>query len=222
MRRLAAACLLSLCLCSTAYAVIPVEEVGLQLERTIWTSIQSTITAVQSVILVADSAMNLVSIGSSALEGLEATIADLNAILMDANGILFDIRRIEHETVALFALETAPASTTELQIRLAQIRRVCQEYLTMARRVQTITASAADILRRLERIWGRVLDIAGNKASGQQVQEALVQLNVQQTAHNAQVAAFQQAMLTQAQTEPLVTESVSRIKTNVRASWPRP
>ena len=54
------------------------------LERNTWTSIQSTITAVQAVLLAIDSALNMVSFGSSSLDGFESTVGEFVAIANEA------------------------------------------------------------------------------------------------------------------------------------------
>ena len=191
------------------------------LERNTWTSIQSTITAVQAVLLAIDSALNMVGLNESNLDGFETTVDDFLFIAGEARMLMWDLNTINQQMRLLFDLGTAPASTTELQQRMAEIRRVTQEYLTMARRVQTIERSATDAVRRLMRIWGRIMDIAGNKQGSQQVQDQLTQLQQQSVQHSAAVTAYQQAMLTKAQEEPLVIESISLINVQIMADWPR-
>ena len=192
------------------------------MEPNLWTSVQSTITAVQAVLLAIDSALNMIGFGSSSLDGFESTVEDFVAIANEARALIWDINTIEVQIRLLFDLDTAPSNTTELQLRMAEIRRATQEYLTMARRVQTIERSATDAVRRVMNIWGRVMDIAGNKEGSQQVQEALTQLQQQSIQHSAAVTAYQQAMLTKAQAQPLLEESLTRINVEIMADWPRP
>ena len=175
----------------------------------------------QAVLLAIDSALNMVSFGSSSLDGFESTVEDFVAIANEARILMWDLQTIETQMALLFGLDTAPSNTTELQIRLAEIRRATQEYLTMARRVQTIERSGTDAVRRLMNIWGRVMNIAGNKEGSQQVQEALVQLQQQSVQHSAAVTAYQQAVLMDKQAEPLLEESVQRINVELLADWPR-
>ena len=69
-------------------------------------------------------------------------MAALADIVRQAEGLSYDIASLQAQIDALFDLDTAPASTSELQVRLAEIRRVRSQCYSYAMRLQTLLTTA--------------------------------------------------------------------------------
>ena len=105
--------------------VLPVQEIGAQLFHSTVTAVQSTISAVEDVVQTASALQELVPLDAILVaEGIAEDLAALADIVRQAEGLSYDIASLQAQIDALFNLDTAPASTSELQVRLAEIRRV--------------------------------------------------------------------------------------------------
>jgi hypothetical protein len=182
--------------------------------------VQNTITALQSIQLVLDSALNLTGYGDTGLEGLESDMDQLTGIMTESEAILWNVHSLEQQVAFLFGLDTAPDSTRALRERLYEIRRYQFEQQMAARRIQTLQATAIDTVKRIIRLWERILDVLGEKQSAQVLQSQLTQLQYLHQKQTVTLAAYQQAQLAEMQQEPLIDESLERINDQLLSDWP--
>ena len=87
-----------------------------------------------------------------------------------------------------------------------------------ARRVQTLQARAVQTVGQILHLMSRILDFVGQKQAMQNLSANLTVLKTIETKQGVQVAAFQQAILTEAQEQPLIAESQARIKAKMWGS----
>ena len=117
------ALLLSWCALAQAQG-IPVYDNTNFLQNLI-TSAQSTLTAIATGQSAANSILDLTPLDEIAiLHGLWEDVQELAAIMGQVEVLSSDVQSLQAQLAALFDLDTAPASNSALQERLAEIRRV--------------------------------------------------------------------------------------------------
>jgi hypothetical protein len=215
-------CTSLVCWPALSRAQFEVVEVGVALWNSGVTAVQSVTTAAQAVKLVADSVKNLAGLDGTSLDGLGEITGEFTGLMEETRGLLWDLKVIETQIKALFDLQTAPNNATDLQLRLDEIRVLTQEYLTAARRVQTVVHATVDAVQRILRIVDKIADLAGNRASQAQIQEQLTLLVKAENEHSASVAAYQQASLVEKQSKPLIQQSLRNINREIRMDWAGP
>ena len=105
--------------------VLSVTEIGANLYQNTITAINAVLTAVATAQTVANQILDLTPLDEIiTLQGILEDLALLADIVAQAEGLSYDIASLRAQIDALFNLDTAPASTSELQLRLAEIRRV--------------------------------------------------------------------------------------------------
>lgn len=186
-------------------------------ETNIFTSFQALITAGQSILQSGYMLTNLESWGSS---GYEMDSSGIRELVDETNQVLWDIRQVELQMRAIFGLEGAPESTMGLEDRLYEIRRIRAQAQADARRIQTLPKNIMKTIEDLGKLWGRILGILGEKQGSQQIQELLTRLNETEAQTGVVMAAFQNAVLTDAMEQPLIEESMARINRAVFLDYP--
>jgi hypothetical protein len=188
-----------------------------------FTGLQTFLNLLQAVLQTGYMVLELTPYDSTGLDGgFDADLAELDAIVRDATQVLYDIGAVEQQSRALFGLDAAPSSTAELQARLFEIRRVRAEQLMQARRVQTLQHRAVQTVAHIATLLSRIVDFIGQKQAMQNINASLTVLKQLENKQGVQIAAFQQAILTEQQEQPLIDESLFLIKREVMADWPRP
>ena len=153
-----------------------------------------------------------ISLDISAIEGL----------LGQTTTVLWDIEALNNTISRLFALESAPASSSALartapgnpalSVRGADRRPADPD----ARRAAPKNAARYD-----EILWDRILHILGGKQGHQQVQVLLTQIHQTDARTEAAQAAFQQAMLSRMAEELVIDQAIEQINEELFASMPR-
>ena len=148
-------------------------------------------------------------------------ISGIEGLLGQTTTVLWDIQALNNTISRLFALESAPASSSALQERIWEIRRYQFEVQTAARQIQTLGAQLQKTLHDMAILWDRILHILGGKQGHQQVQALLTQIH--QTGARSEVAqaAFQQAMLSRMAEELVIDQAIDQINEEIFASMPR-
>ena len=225
---LVSALLLALALPTRAHAqvlgtgVLPVTEVGAQLWQSTITAGQSVLTAINTATSVANDLLNLEPVTTViTLEGILEDIAELEAIMKAADDLAYDIGSLNRQIAALFDLDTAPSSTSALQERLREMRRMRSRAYAYAMRLQTLARTAIRTINHLVALINAVSAFLGNK----QAMQTLVQVNasIQKTLaiQAAQQAAYERAWTLGKQEELLTVESLYRIQAEIMADWPK-
>ena len=105
--------------------ILPVTEVGANLYQNTVTAVQSVLTAIAAAETAANTLLDLTPLDEViTLQGILEDVKLLADIVAQAEGLSNDVASLRAQIAALFDLETAPASTSALQERLAEIRRV--------------------------------------------------------------------------------------------------
>lgn len=211
-----------LALALPASGVIPVEEIGPNLLQGTITAGQTTLTAIAAAQTVANQVLDLTPLDEVAIvEALTRTLADLGAIMQQAEGLSYDVHSLQAQIAALFDLDTAPSNMSELQIRLAEIRRIRAQGYVYAMKLQTLMHTAVRTVHHLTALVHSIRNLLGAK----QGMQTLVQVNmtISQTLaiQAAQQAAYERAGSVDQLEQLLIAESMARINEDIRADWPR-
>lgn len=185
-----------------------------------WTAAQATISAVETVAQTGFWLRDLASYDDTGVSQMAADLAELDAILQQSQQVLWDIQYLEFQLRTLFDIHSAPDSTYGLNERLWQIRRVRYEQLAQARHIQALQQSAVRTIQDIIVLFERILGFAGEKQALQNMNASMSKLMQLETQQGVQVAAFQQALLTKEQEEPLVQESIHLINQQLMSDWP--
>jgi D-serine deaminase-like pyridoxal phosphate-dependent protein len=154
--------------------VIPVTEIGANLYHNTVTAGQSILTAIATAETVANQILDLTPVDEViTLQGVTADLAALADMLGQVEGLSADVQSLEAQITALFDLDTAPASTSALQARLAEIRRVRSQCYTYAMKLQTLMTTAVRTIDHLTALLTSVSTFLGAKQGIQ----TLVQVN---------------------------------------------
>ena len=81
--------------------------------------------------------------------GVVLDLAELEGLITQTQQVLWDIQGLDRTIRSLFALESAPSSSLELQRRLWEIRRYQYQIQTAARQIQTLPPSVAQDVSRI-------------------------------------------------------------------------
>jgi conjugal transfer/entry exclusion protein len=218
-------CLLALLLLSLwsrpASAQFPVIDTANLFQNTI-TAVQSTISAVEAVIHTAKWIIEQTPLDELALGGeWAADMAQLEALVREAQALGYDVGSLMTMINTLFSLESAPDNTTDLQIRLFEIRRQVSLGYIYAMRTQTLIQTAIRTVNHLLRIFEQISALLGNLSGQQNLAQQLTKLVQLETEAKVSTTAFQRAQSLERITEPLLLESLERINTNIMRTHPR-
>jgi conjugal transfer/entry exclusion protein len=184
--------------------------------------IQNVITAVQAVLIVANQLLELTGLGEIVLgDDLSSELDQFAAIQEEAGGLLADIANIQLQITALFELDGAPKSSSELRKRMAEIRRLVFKAYVDAIRTQSLMQSTVSALRHLVRLIEAVGDLVGNQQGNQTLIQLETRLTVELQKLKTQTAAFHKAQGFDRLEEPLVVESLELIGIEIMVDHPR-
>jgi hypothetical protein len=204
------------------WGAVPVEEVGPQLLQSSITAVQSTISAVEAVFHSAKWVLEQSPFGELvAAEDLAAEVEQYQVLLDEAMGLGYDLGSLNTMVQTMFALDTAPGTTAELQARLWEVRRHVSQGYIYAMRTQTLLQTGQRAIRRTLRLYGRIMEVFGNLSGKQQLAEHLTQLVQLETEAKIASTAFQRAQSLERTTEPMILESLERINEGVMRTHPR-
>lgn len=186
------------------------------------TAVQSTISAVEAVIHTAKWIIEQTPLDELALGGeWAADMAQLEALVREAQALGYDVGSLMTMINTWFSLESAPDNTTDLQIRLFEIRRQVSLGYIYAMRTQTLIQTAIRTVNHLLRIFEQISALLGNLSGQQNLAQHLTKLVQLETEAKVSTTAFQRAQSLERITEPLLLESLERINTNIMRTHPR-
>ena len=201
--------------------IIPVTEVGANLYQNAVTAGQSILTALATAQTVANQVLDLTPLDDViTLQGMMEDLALLADIMRQVEGLSYDVQRLQAQIAALFALETAPRSTSELQMRLAEIRRVRYQCYSYAMRLQTLMTTALRTIDHLVTLLHSISAFLGAKQGMQTLVQVNMTISKTLTIQATQTAAYERAGSVDKMEELLTVESLQRINTEVMADWP--
>ena len=214
-------CLAWMLLPQVAQSQIPVIDASNLFANTT-TSLQSIITAANSVITVANQVLDLTPLDEIVLAGsILEDAALLGETISTASAVYTDVQSLQAQIAVLFDLETAPASTSELQKRLAEIRRVRSQAYVYAMRTQTLMATLTRTIGHITTLISQVGTILGNVQGQQHLVQVNTSMNHTLAVLEIQQASFQRAESIDKMEELLTIESLQRINEAMMADWPK-
>ena len=202
--------------------ILQVQEIGVQLYHSTVTAVQSTISAIEDVVQSAAALENLVPLDVIVTaEGIIEDMEELGKIMQQAERLQYDVLSLQRQLDALFHLDTVPSSTSELQMRLAEIRRMRQQSWSYVTRLQTLGRTAMRTVEHLSTLLKSISAFLGNKQAQQSIAQMNATMSKTLAIHAAQVAAYQQAGAFDKLEELVTIESLQRIQKEIMADWPR-
>jgi hypothetical protein len=186
------------------------------------TAVQTTISAVEAVIHTAKWIIEQTPLDDFVLAGdLSEDLATLNALVHEAQALGYDISSLSAMISALFSLESAPGTTSELQVRLWEIRRQVHLGWGYALRVQGLIQTAIRTISHVLRLYEQITALLGNLGGHQNLAQQLNKLVQLETEAKVATNAFQLAQSLDRLTEPLVDESLQLINETIMSTHPR-
>jgi hypothetical protein len=186
------------------------------------TAVQTTISAVEAVIHTAKWVIEQTPLDELALRGeWAADMAQLEALVRESQALGYDVGSLMSMVNTLFSLDSAPDNTTDLQLRLFEIRRQVSLGYIYAMRTQMLIQTAIRTVNHLLRIYEQIDALLGNLSGQQNLAQHLTKLVQLETEAKVTSTAFQRAQSLERITEPLILESLERINTNIMRTHPR-
>jgi hypothetical protein len=186
------------------------------------TEFQTALTAIQTIFMVANQVLELTGLDGFALDSdYSADLEALGAVVRDATHLSQDLSSLQAQVTTLFSLDTVPASATDLQLRLREIRRVTYETYVDALRTQTLVTTTIHTVQHLTQLLSDLENLVGNQQGNQtlaQLESKLVQI---QTTMQVQTAAHQRAHAMERLAEPLTIESLHKVNESLLSDHPR-
>jgi hypothetical protein len=204
-----------------ALAALPVIDEANLIQNSI-TAVQSTISAVEAVIHTAKWIIEQTPLDEFVAAGEFAEdLATLTALVREAQALGYDVCALSAMISALFSLESAPATTTDLQLRLWEIRRQVHLGWGYALRTQGLIQTAIRTVNHAIRLYEQIMTLLGNLSGHQNLSQQLSKLVQLETEIKVSANAFQLAQSLDRLTEPLVDESLQLINETIMSTHPR-
>ena len=186
------------------------------------TSVQSTISAVEAVIHTAKWIIEQTPLDEFVQAGdLAVDLAEINALVREAQALGYDIAQLRALTGSVFGLASAPDTTTDLHIRLIEIRGHVHRGWSYALRTQALIQTAIRTLNHIMRLYEQITALLGNLSGQQNLGQQLNKLVQLETEAKVSTNAFQLAQSLDRLSDPLILESLGRINTNIMRTHPR-
>src|SRR5262249_11457487 len=120
---------------------------------------------------------------------------------------------------SLFDLHTAPATSTELARRLAEIQTLIWQARAYAARVNTLIQTFQNTLQHINMLIGTIASLVGVKQGLQVLNQKAATLNYIQMVQATQLAAFHQSELYDRLQSQLIIESLKRMHALQYGDW---
>jgi conjugal transfer/entry exclusion protein len=183
---------------------------------------QNVVQALQTILMVANQVLELTPLDEIILsDSFDSDLDDLGAIIEAAQGLSYDVSSLQAQITALFDLTSAPNNSRDLQVRLAEIRRVVFDSYVYALRTQTLLRTTLSAIRHLKALVGAIGDYLGNMQGNQSLSQ--VESTIAETLSRLQVqsGAYERAQSVERLTEALTIESIHRMNEQLLFDWPR-
>ena len=175
----------------------------------------------QNIVSLANQALNLLPLDVILIiDTISTDISTVNTLIQEGTQIGMDLTSLQVQLTSLFDLHTAPASSTELAVRLAQIRTLIWQARAYAMRVQTLVQTFQNTLRHIDQLIGTIASLASTKQALQVLNQKAGTLVYVQTVQTTEQTAFTQSELYDKQQQLLVIESLRRMHAAQHADWP--
>lgn len=181
------------------------------------TAVESVLTTIEEFLIEAQGVLNLTALssGTAAMGTILEDMQLMAEIIQQAEGLSYDIGSLEAQINALFGLDLAPATSSELAIRLAEIRRVRQQAYSYATRVQTLLKTAIRTIEHMNALLDNVSTLIGNLAGHQLQPQSVAGLQKHLSMLHVETTAFHRAQSIDKLEELVTIESLHRINCRV-------
>jgi len=175
----------------------------------------------QNIVSLANDALNLLPLDVIVvIDTISTEVTMLNLVIQEGSQLGMDIASLQAQLNSLFDLHTAPASSTELAQRLAEIRALIWQMRAYAMRVNTLLQTFQNTLRDLNILAGTIAEMVGIKQGLQVLNQKAATLTYVQIVQTTQLATYHQSELYDKQQQLLMIESLRRIHAAQHADWP--
>ena len=180
------------------------------------TAAESVLTTIQTILIELNQILDLTPLGTIATAGgLLEDMALLGRLVEEAQQIGFDLQSLESQFTALFHLDAAPQTTSELQQRLAEIRRLKQEAYGYASRVQTLMRTAMTTVRHMQLLLETLAQLIGNLQGEQLVAQHAAAMHKHLANIQTQQAAYYRARTLDRMEETVTIQGLININKRV-------
>jgi conjugal transfer/entry exclusion protein len=184
--------------------------------------VQNVLTAIYSILSVANQILELTPIDEIVLSGeFSGALGALGEIVSAAQGLSYDVSSLNAQVTRLFSLESAPASATELQLRLQEIRQVTFQSYWYAMQVQTLLRTLLSTVQHIQQLVSLVSSYVGNMSGNQNMSQIEGKVTQVLSELEAQTTTYNRAQSVDRIAEPLTIESIKRINEAILADHPR-
>jgi hypothetical protein len=186
--------------------------------------LESTFQTIQQLLMVLSWGIDLAAIADGTEGGGPGFAEDLETLtdlVADARGLAWDLNSLSAQLHSLLSLEAAPDTSAGLQAHSARMRQILVESYGYALRVQTLITTTIRTVKHILRVTEKIAEVLGGVSGHQNGQEYLAKLTQLQAQQHVTTAAFERAQAVQHLSDPVVLESLERIKANVRSDMPR-
>jgi hypothetical protein len=202
--------------------VTPVTEIGANLAQNTITAIQSAITAAQTTLIQANQIIDMTPVRSlTAAGGIVEDMELLCDIIKQAEALQTDVASLERQIAVLLDLDQAPRKRSELDERMAELRKMKQQARLFAFRTQTLLKTLIRTGDHMKALFSDVEKLLGNLAGQQRLAEVQQLQNKTLATLVAQTAAWQRSDVVDRASADMIRESLVRIHEQQLADWPR-
>jgi conjugal transfer/entry exclusion protein len=182
---------------------------------------QDLIQSAQLILSVANQILELTGLDGIAIaDTYAADMGDLSALATEGAALMGDIGSLNAQITTLFDLSTAPSNSTDLSIRLSQIRQTVYTMRSYAIRTQALIRTLNNTVTHLTGLVDAIGDYVGGMQARQSLNQSMAELNKTQGVLAAQTAAYNNAETIAKMEEPLIIESLRNIHAAQYADWP--
>jgi hypothetical protein len=200
---------------------LPVTDVGAFGQRVVQIG-QGVLQIAEAVAQTANMILELTPVDELiAADGIIEDMGLLAEIVAEARLLSADFASLTTQIQVLFALETAPATRSELDARLLEIKRTIYDARLFAVRTQALMATVLRTAEHLSALLASIGSFVGNMQANQRVAELQGTTNKTLAVLEVHTAAFQRVDLLDRLSADLVRESMARIQENRLADWPQ-
>jgi hypothetical protein len=175
----------------------------------------------QTVVRLAQETLELLPVDAVVIvDTISTDISTLNVIIQEGTQIGMDLSSLQAQLNSLFDLHTAPATSSELALRLSEIRLLIWQARSYAMRVNTLVQTFQNTLRHIDILASTIAELAGNKQNLQVLNQKAASLVYVQTVQTTGQAAYYQSELYDRQLQLLIEESNRRINEQMWRDYP--
>src|SRR5882724_11770182 len=155
---------------------IPVMDIITEAQTSI-TAVQTTVSAVEAVIHTAKWILEQTPLDELAMgDEWAEDLAEMTALVREAQALGYSVSSLSSMIQSLFSIESAPANSTDFQIRLREVRGKVSTTYGYAARVQGLILTAQRTISHALAMYERISELLGNLSAQQNLSQQLTKL----------------------------------------------